>query len=487
MNAQVTFTQNTTALTPISGFAYNDCAVDMNGDFIDDVVRVTGSGITIDYSNGDGTFSQTSFPMNIQSPPSWSIAAGDIDDNGYNDLCFGGGSSTSFVKANSNGTMYTEDLQPDYIFSQRTTFADIDQDGHLDAFVCHDIDLSHPFRNDGLGDLSLDQSLIQTVNLPGNYAAIWVDYDNDQDIDLYITKCRGGAQPGDPARTNGLYQNDGMGGYTEMAAAANMDDNSQSWATVFEDFDNDGDMDAFIVNHDFVNRLLCNDGNGAFIDTIDGSGIDKNDLGAWQNAAADFDNDGNVDILSELNTSMLWGNGDLTFTAGTGISFDDGGIGDFNNDGFLDVVNGDRIYFNDKNSNHWIKITLEGTISNLNGIGARVEIFGSFGKQIRDVRSGQSFSPMSTLNAHFGIGQATAIDSIVVKWPSGIVDVVTSPSIDSTTHIVESMVIAVDQPEPTNNLVLAPNPATDRVRVQLDGPYFGEMTVRVYDIKGQVL
>ena len=89
--------------------------------------------------------------------------------------------------ANADGTAYTEYYNPDYIFSQRSTFFDIDQDGDLDAFVCHDVDLSHPYRNDGTGTMVEDQALIQTVDLPGNYAAIWVDYNNDSHTDLYIT------------------------------------------------------------------------------------------------------------------------------------------------------------------------------------------------------------------------------------------------------------------------------------------------------------
>ena len=167
--------------------------------------------------------------------------------NGFNDLLFGGGSAVSFVMANEDGTSYTEYMNPDYIFSQRSTMFDINLDGHLDAFVCHDIDLSHPYLNsDGLGTMVEDQSLIHTLDMPGNYAAIWVDYNNDSHTDLFITKCRGGAAPGNPFRTNRLYRNNGDGTFDEVAEEANMADNAQSWSTVFEDFDNDGDMDIII-------------------------------------------------------------------------------------------------------------------------------------------------------------------------------------------------------------------------------------------------
>jgi hypothetical protein len=434
---QVSFTNMGSNLGTTTGSSYEDCAVDMNGDYLDDIVRVTDNRIYIDYQQTDGSFAQGDFPMNLQNYPSWSICAGDIDNNGFNDLLFGGGSRVSFIYANADGTAYTEDFHDDYIFSQRSTFADIDNDGNLDAFVCHDVDQSHPYRNNGAGVLVEDQSLIQTLNLAGNYAAIWVDYDNDWDTDMYLTKCRQGSTPGDIERTNAMYRNNGDGTYTEVGALIGMADNAQSWATAFEDFDNDGDFDAFIVNHDDQNRFMINDGAGNFTESIMSTGIDANDLGAWENASADFNNDGYMDILSELGNELYLNNGDMTFT-GYDLPFDDGGIGDFNNDGFLDIIRGDALWMNDANGNNWVKINTQGIVSNRNGIGARVEIHGAWGVQIREVRAGQSFSPMSSLAIHFGIGTATAIDAIVIKWPSGMQTTLENPAINSTHNIPEA-------------------------------------------------
>jgi hypothetical protein len=439
MQAQtpVTLVPQNNLLNSILGLSYNDCVVDMNGDYLDDVVRITNNGMYIDYQQPNGSFTQAFFPITFLNPPSWSICAGDLDNNGYNDLLLGGGSGVSFVKANANGTAYTEYVMPDYIFSQRSTMSDIDNDGDLDAFVCHDVDQSHPFRNNGSGMMTLDQSLIVTADRPGNYAAIWTDYDNDGDNDLYITKCKGGAVPGDIDRTNLLYRNNGDGTFSEVGAMAGLDDNAQSWATVFEDFDNDGDFDAFIVNHDFQNRFFLNNGDGTFTDIISITGINPNDLGAWENASGDFNNDGWVDILSEMVTRLYLNKGNLTFT-GQLCPVTGGGIGDLNNDGFLDVVNGSTVYLNQGNNNNWLKINTIGNLSNKNGIGARVELYGEWGRQLREVRSGQSFTPMSSLTTYFGIGQATAIDSVVVKWPSGIRTVVANPSINSMLNIPEA-------------------------------------------------
>lgn len=439
--AQVSFSNEGSLLGNITNLGYQDCSVDMNGDYLDDVVRVTDNGIYIDYQQEDGSFTQTFFEMAIQNPPNWSICAGDIDKNGFTDLLFGNGSRVSFCYANADGTAYTEDPRPEYIFSQRSTFADIDNNGHLDAFVCHDVDQSHPYRNDGSGNLVLDQTLIETLDVGGNYAAIWVDYDNDWDIDLYITKCRGGAPVGDPQRINLMYRNNGDGSFSEIGTEINMDDGEQSWTTVFEDFDNDGDFDAFIVNHTGANKLMENNGSGMYTDVISGSGINATDLGAWDCDAGDFNNDGFVDIFSELQSELYLNNGDMTFTPQE-LPFKNGGIGDFNDDGFLDVIQDNNLWINQTNTNNWIKVGCEGVLSNINGIGARIEIYGEWGVQIREIRAGESFRPMSSLVEHFGIGQASVVDQMIIKWPSGVVTIVENPAINATYIIPEVGCIA---------------------------------------------
>jgi len=94
-----------------------------------------------------------------------------------------------------------------------------------------------------------------------------------------------------------------------------------------------------------------------------------------------------------LNNQFYLNNGDGTFT-GASAPTNEGAIADLNNDGFLDIVNGNSLFLNNGNSNNWIKFNFVGTNSNLNGIGARVELEGAWGTQLREVRSGQTFSDM---------------------------------------------------------------------------------------------
>jgi len=480
--AQVSFTTRNDLIQNYSG--QQSISVDMNGDYLDDFVRVSGSGIGIDYQQPNGTFNSVYYNMTIQNPPNWSVAAGDIDENGYTDLVLGNGARVSFLFANDTGTGYTEQTHPEYIFSQRSNLVDIDNDGDLDAFVCHDVDESHPYRNDGNQNMVFDQALIQTLDLAGNYQSLWVDYDNDGDTDMYLTKCRQGSQPGDIERTNAMYRNNGDGSYSEVAASINLADNEQSWSSIFQDFDNDGDFDVFCVNHSDANRFYENDGTGIFTDIIGSTGINENDLGAWENQGADFNNDGFVDILSEMSRELYINNGDMTFT-GMDLPFEQGAIGDFNNDGYLDVAQGSNLWMNDGGPNGYIKIGLEGVESNSNGIGARITIYGDWGIQIREVRSGVGFSNMSSLIAHFGIGTSTEVDQIIINWPSGTIDIIDNPDTNTQHVFVEGdNELAVTDFE-INGISLYPNPTSDILNFSIKNLEGSPVTV--IDLNGRVV
>jgi hypothetical protein len=463
---------------------YTSITVDMNNDYLDDFVRVSENGVGIDYQQADGTFESVFISMIIQWVPDWSAAAADIDGNGYTDLLLGNGQRASFLFANEDGTDFTEVFEDLYIFSQRTNIVDIDNDGDLDAFVCHDVDGNHNYRNDGNQNMVLDFNLIETLNLAGNYASLWVDYDNDGDTDMHLTKCRQGSTPGDPERTNAMYRNNGDGTYTEVAAAINLDDNEQSWATVWQDFDNDGDFDAFCVNHSDANRFYENDGTGVFTDIIVSTGINPTDLGAWENHGADFDNDGYVDIFSEMARELYMNNGDMTFT-GYDLPFDEGAVGDFNGDGYLDVGRAGDLWMNDGGTNNWVKFALVGVESNLHGIGARITINGDWGTQIREVRSGTGYSHMSTLIAHFGLGTSTEIESVLIEWPSGTVDLIENVDINTQHVFIEGENVLGTSDFALNGISLYPNPTSAIINFSLKN--MEGTPVRIIDVNGRTV
>ena len=400
--------------------------VDMNGDYLDDIVSISTTNVNIRYQQTSGDFTTANIETtSAENSPSWSLSAGDIDGNGYNDLLYGGASGVTFMIANDTGTGFSQISGSEYVFSQRSNFVDINNDGHLDAFVCHDVEPNVYYINDGNGNLTFNQGgLGDTVN-GGNYGSIWIDYDNDRDMDLFIAKCRGGNSG---ANINQLHENDGSGNFTEVSSAMNLADPVQTWSSAWGDFDNDGDMDAFIGASSFTNgghKFMRND-ESTFTDVITGTGLENFEDTDIEYVTHDFDNNGYLDIYSGSG-NFFFNNGDMTFTQQI-VNFGAGPIGDLNNDGFLDILSG-NIYMNDGNDNNWLKITTEGVQSNWNGIGARIEIQSAMGSQMRDIRSGDGFRYMSSLNAHFGIGTDTEIESVTIYWPSGIVCLLyTSPS-----------------------------------------------------------
>lgn len=490
--------------TPVFGIAgnYNNCIVDMNGDYLDDIVSaVSTTQLVIAYQGANGVFTATPFAIpNTTVLPSWSIAAGDYDNNGYNDLIFGSGSGVCFLKANANGTAYTSDRKTQSYLVQRTNFVDINNDGKLDAFACDDNAPNRYYLNDGT-NMNHIQGGIGDFPSGGNYASDWTDYDNDGDIDMILAKCgQGGSGVG--GNIDQLMRNNGNGTFTDVAAAANMAAPEQSWSCAVGDFNNDGWMDVIEgVNSvsDGRTNVKKNNGDGTFTSVSVGSGYDTDNSMGREYVAEDFDNDGFLDVLGAGNT-IMFGDGDFHFTPNPNmypLSTVDRPIGDLNNDGFLDIQNGTNVLFNNGNSNRWINVNLHGIQSNRNGIGARVEIYGQWGKQIRDVKSGTGFQNMSSITAHFGIGQAglagkTAavvepIERVVIKWPSGVVDTIYNVSPNQNLLVVEGATLAVGASNSTL-FSIYPNPAKNVLNVQLKDN--SDITLKsglIYDVTGKVV
>lgn len=455
--------------------------VDMNGDYLDDIVSISTTNVNIRYQQTSGDFTTANIETtSAENSPSWSLSAGDIDGNGYNDLLYGGASGVTFMIANDTGTGFSQISGSEYVFSQRSNFVDINNDGHLDAFVCHDVEPNVYYINDGNGNLTFNQGgLGDTVN-GGNYGSIWIDYDNDRDMDLFIAKCRGGNSG---ANINQLHENDGSGNFTEVSTAMNLADPVQTWSSAWGDFDNDGDMDAFIGASSFTNgghKFMRND-ESTFTDVITGTGLENFEDTDIEYVTHDFDNNGYLDIYSGSG-NFFFNNGDMTFTQQI-VNFGAGPIGDLNNDGFLDILSG-NIYMNDGNDNNWLKITTEGVQSNWNGIGARIEVQSAMGSQMRDIRSGDGFRYMSSLNAHFGIGTDTEIESVTIYWPSGIVDTILNPTINETLFVQEGQTLSIKD----NNalqLNVYPNPTHQYLYVEGLQNDTKNTSLQIVDVQGK--
>lgn len=458
--------------------------VDMNGDNLDDIISVSSTRIQIFLQQEDGTFDeQLITTTTANNTPSWSLAAADYDRNGFTDLLYGGGNGVTFMRANDSGTAFTEISGSQYVFSQRSNFVDINNDGHLDAFVCHDVEPNVYYINDGNGNFTYNQGGLGDYPSGGNYGSVWVDFDNDRDVDMFIAKCGGSSD----RRENEMHVNNGDGTFTESGAALGLEDDMQTWSSGWADYDNDGDMDAWVGASslgDGFHRLMRNNGDGSFTDVIATSGLTGFTNTDIENQTYDFDNDGNADIVS--GGRILYGNGDLTFNV-SDTNIGDGGFGDLNNDGFIDAKSFSGINFNNGNSNSWLKINTKGVQSNVDGLGTRVEITTATGTQIRDVRSGEGFRNMSTLNTHFGLGTSNIVETVVVYWPSGVIDTLEDVDINQTIDLVEgSTLLGIADNTTQDDFILYPSPALDVINFSassLEG--YEDPIYTVFDMTGR--
>lgn len=445
--------------------------VDLNGDRRDDIVRIHDvQQLVFEFQGAPDQAFQSHLEGTISFGWGWSVCAGDVDGNGINDVIVGGNYSggQDLYLANGDGSVHTRSpIVGDTILVQGTILTDLDNDGDLDVFACDDVEDLEKFLNNGSGVFTSDINAVPTA-IPhsppgsssdpnkGNYAVMATDYDNDGDIDYYVSKCwapQGSASS--PQRINRLFERTGAAQYSELVGAAGLADGAQSWCADFGDIDNDGDLDAFLLNHDTPfseeSGLYLNDGSGSFSNITSAAGlVGKVNTRGGQALFRDFDNDGDVDLLCSAQNAdeydFFRNNGNGTFTELTDVMKHAGSpatsvaklhsiaIGDLNHDGFLDVYAGrgngyanssslsDLVLINQGNSNGFTAITLIGETSNRNGVGARVEAHGPWGIQIREVRGGEGYGIMNSLNTHFGLGAETEITKLVVKWPSGTVD-----------------------------------------------------------------
>eukprot|EP00388_Colpodella_angusta_P004328 GDKJ01014373.1.p1 GENE.GDKJ01014373.1~~GDKJ01014373.1.p1 ORF type:complete len:321 (+),score=19.69 GDKJ01014373.1:31-963(+) len=264
----------------------------------------------------------------------------------------------------------------------------------------------------------------------------------------------------------------------------------QTWSGACGDFNNDGWMDVIVgVNAatDGYTNVKRNNGDGTFTSVTSGSGYDTSTAMGREYVAQDFDNDGFLDVLGSGST-IMFGDGNFHFTPNPNtynVSLYERPIGDLNNDGFLDIQNGTSVLFNNGNTNKWLNVNLRGVTSNRNGIGARVEIHGSWGQQIRYVQSGTGFQNMSTLTAHFGIGQATIINQVVIKWPSGTIDTINNVNPNQNLLVVEGSTLATNSFD-NGVFSIYPNPAKSNINIQLqDSLNLTLKSAAIYDLTGR--
>lgn len=360
-------------------------------------------------NNGDGTFCEDSSSLLVEARRfSMEVEWVDYDNDGWLDVFVANHGRPS----DPQSAMIYHSEKGNYVLvdnakvglvedeANSATWADSDGDGYRDLFWSRNNKLSLFFENNGEGTFTLVTSSV-LGNSPAKYHSSWADFDNDGDMDVYV-------KSGDPGVV-AVYQNSGHGTFELLEEPRLAADTGYWTGGYWGDYDNDGHIDLFIVGQKsyepYQNHLYHINGNGTFTLVTEGavaSDIEPSHAAAW----ADHDRDGDLDL----------------FVAN---------VNDVNN----------TLYENQGNANHWIQIQLIGTHSNRSAIGAKVRARATLsGKpvwQMREISAKNGFMSQSELVAHFGLGDATIVDSLIVEWPSAQVQVLANVKVDQLLEITE--------------------------------------------------
>ena len=295
-------------------------------------------------------------------------------------------------------------------------FSDYDQDGWPDLFVANDSTPNLLYHNRGDGrfeDVALAGGVAYNYAGKGQagMGAAWGDYDGDGFLDLFVTHFA--------SDYNTLYRNERGRFFVDVTLKAGLGDKSLpyvGWGTCFIDYDHDRDLDLFVANgHVYPqvdrlqlseetyaqpNQLFENRGDGTF-EAVEGVKALQERRVSRGACRGDYDNDGDLDLL------------------------------------ILNLDDRPTLMRNDSATGHWLAVRLVGRRSNRDGVGARIAVFSEGKKQVREAVAGSGFLGGHDPRLHFGLAGSSKVDSLEVRWPSGVVDRLYELSADQLVVLVE--------------------------------------------------
>jgi hypothetical protein len=413
---------------------------DKDGDF-DLFATNYGAAASNKLFRNDGNFAFTNITAGAVAADRASAAAfGDPDEDGDIDIFLTSDGGTNQLLRNDAGTygFQTGGAFSAIVGGRAATWVDFDMDGDLDL---SGTGTSTSVLLRGNGTTTFTDVAAAPMDL-GYQCITWGDYDNDGDPDAYLSRESTGSSV--LARNdNGTFANAGGG-----VAITTVSSLGSEWG----DFDNDGDLDLFVAsNAAGANRLVRNDA-GTFVNVASGpmTGVGSTYGATW----GDFDNDGDLDLVitSPSNPSRLLRNDGTPVFADVSsqLAANPSGIwsatwGDGDGDGDLDLylgsgASGQSVLLRNDNppTNHWLHVRLVGTISNPDGSGARVTVVAGGVTRMREMfAGGQGWCSQASSDVEFGLGAATSVTSLTVRWPTGIVQNVSVPGIDRVITVTE--------------------------------------------------
>jgi hypothetical protein len=360
------------------------------------------------------------------------------------------------------------------VHSTSAAWADYDNDGFLDLFVCCRHQPSLLYRNKGDGTFEEVSARAGLADLTGVLGAAWIDFDNDDYPDLFVNVDLGTAR---------LYRNNRDGTFTDVTAKMGIDGPTNGFSCWAFDFDNDGWLDLFATTshhtledvvkglldqpHDLpTSRLYRNRGGKGFQDVTREAGLDKVYAPMGSNFG-DLDNDGYLDFylgtgdpdLFMVVPNRLFKNvagqrfAEITASSRTGHLQKGHGVafGDWDRNGTADLfiqlggaIPGDRyhnvLFQNPGQGNNWLNVKLVGRKTNRAAIGARIKVVTAGDPPLtvqRHVSSGSSFGA-NPLEQHIGLGKAERVALLEIHWPtSGTTQVFRDVAVNQGIEVTE--------------------------------------------------
>ena len=437
-------------------------------------------------NNGDGTFTDVTEQAGV-APDMYSIAvaAADFDNDGFVDLLVTGYGKVVLYHNNGNGT-FTDVTAKAGIkvdrWSISSTWLDYDRDGCVDLFIGRYVKFDPTYHNyyaadnyPGPLDYEGDTNVLYHNNCDGTFTDVSeksgiaafigrtmgvtaADFDGDGWPDIYVSNDK---------TPNFLFHNNHDGTFSEMAtdqevAYGQNGEATSSMGPVVADVDGDGRPDLWVTDSKY-NRMMHNTGKGRFEDVSRTSGLAEAQAQytSWATGVYDFDNDGWLDILSfhgglvnmvpqEHSLFRNLGGGAFEDVSRQGGAVLDvktvargGCFADYDNDGKVDafLVNlnapGTLLHNVTQTANHWITIKLKGTKSNRDGIGAHLELTAGGRTQVAQRVAGSGYLSQDDGRIHFGLGAASKVDKLVIRWPSGKEQTIDDLKVDSIVTVEE--------------------------------------------------
>lgn len=478
-NQNNTFTDITAAAGINTAFFRNNF-IDMNNDGKEDILflSMTPADNVVYINNGNSTFTKTQ--LNLTTPAFdfiSTISIADVNNDKYPDMFVGqlrnmssGNALPNYFFMNNKNNGFVDSTKKFYPATKLSEtrgsqFVDFDNDGDLDLYVSLYRNAQDEFwRNNGNGtftDICVSKGIDKNGNGYSNHGSgcDWADYDNDGDMDLLLPQLCHGSNLALGQATTTIYKNSGAPNYTFTKATSTGIQYEETHAGAhWGDINSDGLQDIF-TSAFYTCRMS------------------------------------DIYVQQSSNTFQLksWDYGIHNVSGET-----DGTFVDFNNDGKLDLACGDNTYYlrvfknNSVTTNNYVSVNLVSTSGNAMAIGAKVELQAG-GKVYTQYQIPNHGALMNKSNRlFFGLGTAATIDKITVSWPNGTVngeEFSTGLTINSSITLTEGSgtnVTSVEQPgSALQHVSVYPNPATDNVAFEYELAESSGVSIDIYSVVGE--